>query len=310
MTFKKAQDYIRRRMLSEAQNTALRQNLGIRPPAGRKPQKPGHMAITGYGDRLGPEFAKGCVIVDRRYVDPNTGERAEWETVVFDNNLVVTLAETAMAQMAVGAANSALNYIELGDPSPTATPPQLGDTTLEQSTGQRKAVSLTQNGNLVTAEVTFGTSEANGPTYTEAGLFTGPFAGGIMFARKTFSGILKTAAFELRITWLVTFLVNTQGGDCAGIALTGPSAVAGDTEYIAAGGETSVAATFDFVPNSNLVDVYLNGQRLIPGKHYTESGAPLTVPQGGGVLGLSKGVNLLFVALPNDEFYLIQRSLQ
>lgn len=306
--FKKAQEYMRRRMLSEARNTVLRQNLGVQPPG--RVQSPGQMAITGYGDRLGPEFAKGCVIIDRRYVDPVTGERGEWETAVFDNNLVVTLAEGAMAAMAVGAANAALNYIELGDPSPTATPPALTDATLEQTTGQRKAVALTQSGNLVTAEVVFGIAEANGPTYTEAGLFTGPFAGGTMFARKTFAGILKTAAFELRITWLITFLVNTSGGDCAGIALTGPSAVAGDTTYVATGGETSVAATFDFVPNSNLVDAYLNGQRLIPGVHYTESAAPLTLPQGGGSVGLSKGINLLFVALPNDEFYLIQRSLQ
>jgi len=292
-------------MLTQARNHELRRALEIRPPG----ERPGRMAVTGYGDRLGPEFAKGTVIIDRRPVDA-AGCKGEWETVVFDNNLVVSLAENAMAAMAIGAANSPLNYIELGDPSPTATPPSLADATLEQTTGQRKAVSLTQTGNLVTAEVTFGVAEGNGPTYTEAGLFTGPFAGGIMFARKTFSGILKTAAFELRITWLITFLVNTQGGDCAGVALIGPSAIAGDTEYNAVGGETSIAATFDFVPNSNLVDAYLNGQRLIPGKHYNEASAPLTVPQGGGAPGLSKGINLLFIALPLDEFYLVQRSLQ
>ena len=207
--FEKAREFMRRRM---------RQIQAER--AGRV-SNPGRMETVFYGDHV-LEFATGAVTIQKRRVDPDTGAvLGPWQTVHFDPNLIVTQAEGRMAQMAIGAANSALNYIELGDPGPTATPPQLTDTQLEQTTAERKAVGLTASGNIVTAEATFGTGDANGFTFTEAGLFTGPFAGGVMFARKTFSGIFKTAAFEMRFTWLITFLVQTQGGDCAGIALTG-----------------------------------------------------------------------------------------
>ena len=123
-----------------------------------------------------------------------------------------------------GVANSAFNYIELGDPAFPANPPALSDIGLQQTTGQRKAVSVTVNSNVVTSEVTFLTSEANGFTYTEAGLFTGPFGGGSMFARKVFNPIVKTASFELKLTWLVTFLVNpTAGGSSWTGASWGPN---------------------------------------------------------------------------------------
>lgn len=311
--FEKAARYMRERLMREANRRLTTRALELAAKAGH----PGALAALGtrskqdvvfWGDRA-QRFARGAVTVQRRPVYPD-GTHGKWETVFFDNNLVVTQAERLMAQMAIGAPNSALNYIELGDPSPTATPPQLNDIGLEQTTGQRKAVALTVSGNVVTAEATWLTTEGNGPTYTEAGLFTGPFGAGTMFARKTFSGIFKTAAFEMRFTWLISFLVDTQGGDCAGVALTGPTTVSPHTLYVASGGEVSVAATFDFVPNANLTDVFLNGQRLNPGIHYTESSAPLAVPQGGGAPGVSKGVNLTFSLLPNDEVLLVHRSIQ
>ena len=109
---------------------------------------------------------------------------------------------------------------------------------------------------------------------------------------KTFAGITKTSAFEMKFTWLITFLVDTQGGSCTGIALSGPASVASSTIFVSpAGGEASVAATFDFVPNTNLIDVFLNGVRLEVGTHYVESGPPLALPQGGGTPSVSKGIN-------------------
>jgi len=305
MQFDKALAYVRQRIFRQQLQAAEGAAIGRHPQAGWK----GHKAVAFYGDRS--PLVEGAVTIQQRPVDPETGQKGHWETVHFDNNLVVTLAQNAMAAMAIGAANSALNYIELGDPAPTATPPSLGDTTLEQTTTQRQPVALTQAGNIVTAEATWGTTDGNGFTYTEAGLFTGPFAGGSMFARKTFSGIFKTLAFEMKFTWLITFLVQAQGGDCAGIALTGPTTVAGVTQYQSpAGGEVSVAATFDFTPGAQLVDVFLNGQRLEPGLHYVEAGAPLATPQGGGAPGVSKGVNLLFTMNPLDRVLLVHRALQ
>ena len=241
---------------------------------------------------------------------------SHWDTVHHDGNLVVTQAETIMAQMAIGAANSALSYIELGDPTAPATPPALSDLTLEQTTGERKSVSLVASGRIVTAEATWTSAEGNGFTYTEAGLFNGLLGSGLMFARKTFAGITKTASFEMRFTWLITFLVNTQGGDCAGISLIGPSSVTAFTVYnsgdsIPAGNEASVAATFDFSVGANHVDVFLNGQRLVPGVHYNEANAPLTAPIGGPAA--NKGVNFIGFTLQlapmPDQVFLIQRTL-
>lgn len=303
--FDKAMAYVRKQLFRQQLKVAEGVHLERHPQAG---MAMGRTDITAWGDRS--PMVEGAVTIQCRPVSED-GTRGKWETVHFDANLVVTQAQLAMAAMAIGTANSALNYIELGDPSPVAIPPDLGDVVLEQTTGQRKAVALTQNGNIVTAEATWLTTEGNGFTYTEAGLFTGPFAAGLMFARKTFAGIFKTSAFEMRFTWLITFLVNAQGGDCAGIALTGPNTVAGTTIYVSpAGGEQSVAASFDFVPGANLIDVFLNGQRLEPGNHYVESSAPLAVPQGGGAPGVSKGVNLLFVLIPTDRVLLVHRAIQ
>lgn len=313
--FEKAADYIRTRLLNAGKRRVTARMLEEAMREGH-PQAAARLVGLGskadvmfWGDRA-QGFAKGAVTAQRRRIHDDGTRRGEWETCFFDGNLVVTQAERLMANMAAGIPNSPLNYIELGDPSPTATPPQLSDAALEQTTGQRKTAAITVAGNILTAESTWLTTEGNGPTYTEAGLFTGPFGAGTMFARKTFTGIFKTSAFEMRFTWLITFLVNAQGGDCAGVALTGPATIASHTREVAAGGEVSVAASFDFIPNANLIDVFLNGQRLCPGFHYTESNAALAVPQLGGAPGVSKGVNLTFALLPADEMLLVHRAIQ
>jgi hypothetical protein len=253
-------------------------------------------------------MAAGRLVVETRPVGSD-GSLGEWQVHTDDRNLVVRQAESIMAQMAIGAANSALSYIELGDPTYPATPPALADLGLQQSTGQRKLGTVTASGNVVTVEVIFTTAEANGFTYTESGLFNGLLGAGLMFARKVFAGITKTAAFEMRFTWYITFLVNTAGGECAGISLIGPASVAAFTIYTAVGGEASVAATFDFTVGANNVDVFLNGTRQLPGNDYTEAGSgALNAPIGGPVL--NKGVNLIaFVLNPGDEVFLIQRTL-
>jgi len=253
----------------------------------------------------------GFLVVETRAVDPQTGQPdGEWREHAADPNLVVSVAEQIMAQMAIGGLNSALSYIELGD-KVTPSPPQLTDLGLEQTTGQRKALAtLTASGNIVTASAVWLAAEGNGFNYTEAGLFNGLLASGLMFARKVFAPIAKTNAFELRFTWYITFLVNTQGGDCAGVSLVGPASVTAFTVYVSpAGGQNSVAATFDFTVGANHVDVFVNGVRLIPGVDYTEVGAGVLTAPVGGPPG-NKGVNFVGFSLnPADEVFLIQRTL-
>lgn len=262
-------------------------------------------ATVGSSDR--GALAIGHLTIETRAVDRATGARGEWQLHEQGHNLVVTQAESLQAQMAIGAANSAFNYIELGDPAP-ATPPSLGDTTLEQSTAQRKACALTATGRVVTAESLWLVGDGNGFTYTEAGLFTGPFAAGSMFARKTFTGITKTVAFEMRFTWHITFLVQTGGSSVTGIALIGSSTVTSYTYAVAAGGENSVAATFDFSVGANNVDVFMNQLRLTPGVEYNEVTPGALTP---ATLGnpLNKGINLVgFSANLGDRFLLVHRA--
>jgi len=256
-----------------------------------------------------PRFEPAPVATGRLVIETRPAG-GEWQIHTDEQNLVVRQAEIIMAQMAIGAANSALSYIELGDPAFPATPPSLTDLGLQQSTGQRKLGTVTASGNVVTVEVTFTIAEANGFTYTEAGLFNGLLGAGLMFARKVFAGIVKTAAFEMRFTWYITFLVNTSGGECAGVSLIGPASVASFTVFDSPlGGEASVAATFDFVVGGNHVDAFLNGARLVPGVEYNEAAAgALNVPIGGPAL--NKGINLIgFTLNPTDECFLIQRTL-
>ncbi len=306
---RKAEDFIRRRKAQllgrQFAGDMLPEHLARRPDGVVVPRCISGTAL--YGDRFpGP---KGHLRVQTREVTPS-GIVGPWVTHEDDKNLVVTQAERLMANAMGGVLNSAFNYIELGDPTFPANPPAFGDIALQQTTAVRKAVTITLNGNILTAEATFLTTEGNGFTYTESGLFTGPFASGSMFARKTFNPIIKTSSFEMRFTWIVTFLVNpAAGGDCAGVALVGPATVANETIYESmSGGEASIAATFDFAVGAAHLDFFLNGARMVRTRQYLEANSPLSAPIGGPAG--NKGVNLVgFVLNPGDVSYLVQRTL-
>lgn len=311
---KKAEQYIARRKAQILGNYLAGKDLPAhlvrRPDGVVVPQRMTHTTSL-WGDRMvGP---RGRLKVSVREPGAEWDEQYDsgWEVLVDDPNLVVTQAETIMANAMASVPNNAFNYIELGDPTFPANFPALGDTALQQTTAVRKAATVTASGNITTTEVTFLTSEGNGFTFTEAGLYTGPFAAGLMFARKTFNPIVKTASFEMKFTWLVTFLVNPQGtGDCAGIALTGPQTVSNETIYESVGGgEASVAATFDFVVGAAHLDVYLNGARLVRSRQYLEIPAgSLSAPVGG--LATNKGIDFIGFALNiGDVVYVVQRTL-
>jgi len=262
---------------------------------------------------VGPK-AVGVLTIEMRPAD-KAGDDDAWEVVEQGGNLVVSQAEILMAAALAAVPNNTINYIELGDAGPPATTPGLSDLALEQTTGVRKLAVVTQSGRILTAEVTWGVGEANGFIFTEAGLFVGLLGAGSMFARKVFNAITKTAAFELRLTWLITFLVAPQGGgDCAGIALVGPAAVANETIYTATGGEASVAATFDFTVGTALLDVFINGVRMVRSVHYIEAAAPLAAPIGGppgnkGINFIGFTLNGVVGPIPADVVYLVHRTL-
>jgi|GEM_PF-1881243 len=235
-------------------------------------------------------FAQGFVKVEKIFVKPGTEEpTGEREVVVQEEadlpgpNLVVTQARILMAAMAAGVANSPLDYIELGDPA-VPNPPQLADTNLQQTTGQRKSFVPTQPQNTVQCVATWGAGEGNGFTYTEAGLFTGPTGSGTMFARKSGFSITKTNSFQLQFTWIIIFDVqDAQSAGCSGVSLIGSSGIVEDFIYTTVGGETEVSVPIDFTIGAKRLMVYYNGQRLIPPDQYNES------TTGGGT---AKGITL------------------
>lgn len=241
---------------------------------------------------LGPQV-KGSVCIEMRKKGDD-----DWKKVHEDHNLVVTQAENLLAHMAAGSANSEIGYIELGDPG-SPTPPELSDTTLQSTTGERQAVSAAVNGSQVEFTATWGTGDGNGFTFTEAGLFTNPLGSGTMFARKAGFSVAKTNSFELRFTWTLRFDVSSGGGgSCSGIAVVGPSTITDDFLYTASGGETQVIVPFDFVVGAKHLDVFLNGQRLVYTLHYTE-----------GTSGPNKVINLISPLAVADELYVVQRRV-
>jgi hypothetical protein len=258
----------------EARRKLYRALLGARPAV------PGLSRGVGMGKHEvglgeGLPVAKGKVTITCR--NEETGEVVT--VLEEEDNLVVSQAGGLMAAMAAGALNSEIGYVELGDPAP-ATPPALGDVTLEQTTGQRKAVGYSLASNVVTFTATWAAGDGNGNTYTEAGLFTNPLAAGTMFARKTGFSIAKTAAFSMTFTWALTFSVlDACEESCYGVSLVGSSYVVEDYIYDATGGESQVVVPIDFTVGSKRLEVFLNGQRLYYQRHYIEQ-----------VIGLNKGV--------------------
>jgi len=281
-------------MSDKARNRLARGLLArVKPAQPSRPKAGKNLFTHGESSDLGPT-ARGEVRITAIPVDPETGKPVGKPEVLHeDKNLVVTQARDLMAAMAAGVANSALNYIELGDPSPAAAP-ALSDTNLQQTTGQRKASALVVTGNAVKATSLWLAGEGNGLTYTEAGLFTGPFGAGTMFARKSGFSIAKTASFQLQFEWTIIFDVqDATNSGCTGVALTGASDPEQRYIFIGAGGESQVVVPIDFVIGSYRLEFFLNGQRMVPTRQYNEA-----------AIGANKGVNLIAFTLNlNDVCY-------
>jgi hypothetical protein len=197
-------------------------------------------------------------------IDAVTGEKTIHLDEKLETNLVVTLAESIMAKMAAGIANSPIAYIELGTGT---TPPALTDITLQTPIGvpEKQATTDTASGNVAHFQATWGVGDGNGNTFREAGLFTGPFPGtGEMFARKVFSALTKNAGFSFIMDWYISFTVQAGSGGCTGIAVIGNTITAENYYFVAVGGELNLVVPIDFVVGATRLEVFQNGVRLVP----------------------------------------------
>ena len=217
MALAKAKIYIARRRLLLASMVQRHQNLAIGYDKGPMPM--GHGRLRAQIRPVDPE-AERRSLARARILHPGDEDAArraviadeslgDWDTKVDDDNLVVLQAEALMAQMAIQSPNSGLNYIELGDPAAPATPPQITDITLQSTTGQRKAATLTVAGGIVTADVLFLTTEANGVNITDL-IITNPAHGAsekLLMWSQGFTPFTKTTS-----NTLTAFVNHTSTG--------------------------------------------------------------------------------------------------
>lgn len=118
-----------------------------------------------------------------------------------DKNLVVNLSKQQLARLIGGdVANRSITKIGFGT---SGTAPAGGNTTLTDAYVKLLGGVTYPATNSVEFAFTLGTSEANGKSIMEFGLFT---AGDVLFARKTRAGaIVKDSDLSLAGSWRITF---------------------------------------------------------------------------------------------------------
>ncbi len=125
--------------------------------------------------------------------------------------MITTLGLNSIRDNWAGVTATYPKSLQLGDGT---TAPALGDTTLSGSTNTSSitidSYDKESNGS-VTAVKTLGTTQENGTTWTEVGLFDGTTGTGTdnMFARKLITGFAKTGSFVWRIEYKKTFSNKT-----------------------------------------------------------------------------------------------------
>lgn len=118
-----------------------------------------------------------------------------------DKNLVVDLSKQQLARLIGGdVANRSITKIGFGT---SGTAPAAGNTTLTDAYVKLLGGVTYPTTNSVEFAFTLGTSEANGKSIMEFGLFT---AGDVLFARKTRAGaIVKDSDLSLAGSWRINF---------------------------------------------------------------------------------------------------------
>lgn len=199
-----------------------------------------------------------------------------------EKNMIVAKAPLILANCLGGiSADYVINRIEwgtgghvTGDPT-TPVPPDATDLVLEEPVGPGlyTTVTPTAGDTYVQFEAEMDSATGNGNVYTEIGLIiTG--ASKLMFARKTFPGITKTADRVLTVRWIISFIQSSTSSDCQGVGLFGQlSPILQYLYTIPASPLSYTAITVPLVWPSGLnrLFVYRNGKRIFNGEAYTEN---------------------------------------
>jgi len=118
-------------------------------------------------------------------------------------NLIVTAGKQALLERVFDVSSAdPFTYIAVGSGSST---PDSGDTTLESEIARKAAENKSRSGNTVYVNVWFGSTEGNGYTWAEAGLFNAG-SGGTMFSRALFNPTVeKTSDKVVLVEWQISW---------------------------------------------------------------------------------------------------------
>lgn len=140
-------------------------------------------------DQTGPLSGKLTVQVHNAY----DGRLLREEVI---DNLVVDTGYALMASILAGRADKP-STIALGT---SGTAASVGQTALVAEVYRKGISSANVNGKQVSFYTFIASTQGNGFTFLEAGLFSSS----TMFARTVFSSIAKTSAISITITWTIT----------------------------------------------------------------------------------------------------------
>lgn len=160
----------------------------------------------------------------------------------------------------------------VGDPN-TPVPPDPTDLTLETFVLETVISGSSVGDTYIQFESQMSAGQGNGNVFTEAGLvITGVTK--LMFARKTFPGITKTANRVLTVRWIISFIQNTLGSDCQGVGLFGQLSPIRQYRYtipVSPTSYTDITVPLTWTPGLNRLWVWRNGKRVFNGEAYVEN---------------------------------------
>ena len=120
-------------------------------------------------------------------------------------NLVVAVGRDLVIEMLGGTVHAEPTHLALGTSSVTQTD---SDTSLGAEQGRYIITRRRSFTSRIQYQLFLDTTQGNGYTYTEAGLFNVRAGVSKLFARTTFEGVVKDSSTNLTVSWDITLTSN------------------------------------------------------------------------------------------------------
>jgi len=139
-------------------------------------------------------------------VDIHDAETMKVIKTIKDHNLITTAGKNLIRDlMGIVSGVTGINYFAIGTDN---TSPSVADTTLGTEVFRNTFTDVVYSSAKVTFKYFLSSTEANGNTLVEAGLFgddaTGSVDTGTLFSHVTYTDIVKTSAIAVTYSWDIT----------------------------------------------------------------------------------------------------------